>query len=103
MRFALALPLLLAGALAAPALPQSTPLDAVLVASGLAKPLWIGQVPGETDPTRFFVVEQSQADIHILLNGVVQEPPFLDMTPLGKEKTTNNEQGLLGLAFHPDF
>jgi glucose/arabinose dehydrogenase len=97
-----ALPLLVAGLLAAPAFSQATPIGTVRIASGMVRPVWVGQAPGETDPARLFVLEQKQADVHIVLNGVVQEPPFLDLTA-AKVQTGGNEQGLLGMAFHPDF
>ncbi len=82
--------------------PAQAPLSTVRIASGLARPVWVGQAPGETDLTRLFVIEQQQADIHIVLNGVVQNPPFLDLTS-AKVQTSGNEQGLLGMTFHPDF
>jgi glucose/arabinose dehydrogenase len=100
MRYPIVATLLASGLLAA-ALPAQTPtpLHSVLVASALAKPLWAGQAPG--DATRVYVLEQKQADIEVLVNGVMNAVPFLDLT--GKVGTSGNEQGLLGLAFHPDF
>ncbi len=102
MNFRLPLSMVFAGLMAAPAFCQATPIGTVRVATALARPVWVGQAPGETDPTRLFVIEQKQADIHIVLNGVVQEPPFLDLTN-AKVVTSGNEQGLLGMTFHPDF
>jgi len=87
-------------ALLASALSAQTPLTTARVASGLTKPLWVGNAPGDD---RLFVVEQMTADIHIIENGVPKEPPFLDLTPLGKVLTNANERGLLGLAFDPDY
>jgi glucose/arabinose dehydrogenase len=102
MKLLAPLSLLAAGLLAAHAFSQATPIGTVRIAGGIARPIWVGQAPGETDPTRLFVVEQKQADVHIVLNGVVQEPPFLDLATT-KVQTSGNEQGLLGLTFHPDF
>jgi len=102
MKVCLPLSIVITGLLATPAFTQATPIGTVRIASGMARPVWVGQAPGETNPTRLFVIEQKQADIHIVLNGVVQEPPFLDLTA-AKVQTGGNEQGLLGMAFHPDF
>jgi glucose/arabinose dehydrogenase len=85
------------------ALPASaqTALTTELVADGLAKPLWAGSPPGDTQ--RLFVVEQSTADIEIvdLGTGLVNGTPFLDLS--GKVLTNANERGLLGMAFDPDY
>lgn len=54
---------------------------------------------------RLFVVEQP-GRILILENGVVRTDPFLDITDLVPRYTYSGgytEQGLLGLAFHPDY
>ncbi|MFG0317764.1 MAG: PQQ-dependent sugar dehydrogenase [Planctomycetota bacterium JB042] len=75
-----------------------TPLTTELVVGGLSRPLWVGAAPG--DAVRLFVLEQNQADIHVVQNGVVTGT-FLD--PTGKVATGGNEQGLLGMAFHPQY
>ncbi len=84
---------------AAPAFAATT-LSVQQVASGFARPVFIGSPPG--DP-RLFVVEQRAADargrIKIIKNGATLPTPFLVTAPLA----TGNEQGLLGLAFPPDF
>jgi glucose/arabinose dehydrogenase len=49
---------------------------------------------------RLFVVEQA-GRIRIVTNGQVHEPAFLDITD--RVGSGGDEQGLLGLAFHPDF
>ena len=69
------------------------------VASGLSRPVYVTAAPGDAE--RLFVVEQHTGRIRILdLNtGVVNATPFLDMSGLA----TGNEQGMLGLAFHPDY
>ncbi len=54
--------------------------------------------PDNTD--RFFVVSRN-GYIHIMSDGVLQEPPFLDITHLVTAE--GSEQGLLSVAFHPDF
>ncbi len=57
------------------------------------RPVWAGSPPGDD---RIFVAEQHRATIRV----IGQEAPFLT---LPEPVTTGNEQGLLGLAFHPDF
>ncbi|MEI9953752.1 MAG: PQQ-dependent sugar dehydrogenase [Pseudomonadota bacterium] len=62
-------------------------------------PIYITHAPNETD--RLFVIEQT-GRIRVIKNGVVNATPFLDL--VSKVDTTLNwEQGLLGLAFHPDY
>ncbi len=86
--------------LAAPAL-AATPLTTVRVASGLTRPVFITHAPGDT--SRIFVIEKRGA-IRIIQNGVLLATPFLDIDPRVTGGTSDdNEQGLLGLAFHPDY
>jgi glucose/arabinose dehydrogenase len=49
---------------------------------------------------RMFIVQQSGA-IRIVSGGALLPTPFLDIT--GKVNFDSNEQGLLGLAFHPGY
>ena len=69
------------------------------VVSGLSRPLYVTAPPGDTG--RLFIVEQHTGRIKILnLNtGIVNALPFLDIDGL----STGNEQGLLGLAFDPNY
>ena len=67
------------------------------VASGFASPVTVTNA-GD-DSGRLFVVEQF-GRIRILAGGVVLPTPFLDIHEL---VSCCNEQGLLGLAFHPDY
>ncbi|MBI5362516.1 MAG: PQQ-dependent sugar dehydrogenase [Planctomycetes bacterium] len=83
-------------ALLAPLAPAQT-IRSTLVASGFARPVNLVQPPGETN--RLFVTEQFTGNIKIIKNGAVLATPYLTISPL----TTGNEQGLLGLAFHPNF
>jgi len=78
-------------------------LTTVSVAAGLSRPVFVISPPGDTE--RLFIVEQDGA-IKILKNGAVLADPFLDVdsiTRSAQECGTNCEQGLLGLAFHPDY
>ena len=67
-----------------------------LVANGLDQPLYLTSPPGDSD--RLFVVERG-GTVRILRNGAVVSTPFLDLSD--DVTTEGNEQGLLGLAFHP--
>jgi hypothetical protein len=49
---------------------------------------------------RLFVVEQS-GRIRVIENGTIVSPDFLDLSTV--VDSVGNEQGLLGLAFHPDY
>ncbi len=92
MKYALAFALaLLPGA----ALAQPVTLTAQSVAEGFEQPVFATS-PGDD---RLFVVEQI-GRILILRDGAVQPEPFLD---LRDEVSSGGEQGLLGLAFHPDY
>jgi glucose/arabinose dehydrogenase len=68
-----------------------------LVAGGLDAPLF---VTGAGDGSgRLFVVQQG-GQIRIVENGRLLPDPFLD---LSSQISFGGEQGLLGLAFHPDY
>ncbi len=78
-----------------------TPLTAVRVVQGLSMPLFVTAPPEDT--SRIFIVEQRGGDargrIQILKAGVLLPTPFLTTDPLAQ----SSEQGLLGLAFAPDY
>ncbi|MDM7917282.1 MAG: PQQ-dependent sugar dehydrogenase, partial [Candidatus Eisenbacteria bacterium] len=92
---AVALALSLAAGFAAPARAATT----VRVASGLARPVFAISPPGDG---RLFIVEQ-RGVIRILENGQLLPSPFLDIDDLVPDISGNDERGLLGLAFHPDY
>ncbi len=77
-----------------------TGLDATRVASGLTQPLFVTAPPG--DYNRIFIVRQT-GQVHILNleTGAVNATPFLDIHSL--LTATNGEQGLLGMAFDPNY
>jgi glucose/arabinose dehydrogenase len=80
-----------------PDLPEGpVPVALQEVASGLAFPLYLTAPAG--DP-RLFVVEKGGA-IRIVQNGALLPTPFLDLSAL---VSTGGEQGLLGLAFDPQY
>jgi len=68
------------------------------VVSGLERPVDIQNAGDQSG--RLFIVEKA-GRVRILQNGQVLAIPYLDITDrVGSE---GNEQGLLGLAFHPRF
>lgn len=78
-------------------------LGSVRIASGLDQPLFVTQAPG--DPNRLFVVERG-GDIEILARQtdgtwLRNATPFLSITD--DFTAGGGEQGLLGLAFAPDY
>ena len=68
------------------------------VVDGLQRPVAV-RAAGDGSG-RLFVVEQS-GRVRIVDSGSLQTIPFLDITD--RVRDSSNEQGLLGLAFHPDF
>src|SRR5687768_9029266 len=85
------------GCVAFSATPVVAQLRATLVASGFNRPL--GLVAHPTDSTVQLVLEQA-GRIRVLKAGVVQPTDFLNLTG---QIAFGGEQGLLGLAFAPDF
>ena len=71
------------------------------VGDGFERPVYATAAPG--DPGRLYVVEQHSGRIEILdtRTGETAARPFLDLPDGGL--ADGNEQGLLGLAFHPDY
>jgi glucose/arabinose dehydrogenase len=67
------------------------------VASGLSFPLYLTAPPG--DASRLFIAEKGGA-IRIVKDGTLLPTPFLD---LAGRVSTGAEQGLLALAFDPDY
>ncbi|MEM1413624.1 MAG: PQQ-dependent sugar dehydrogenase [Myxococcota bacterium] len=79
-----------------PAFPALTAVD---VAPGVrfAQPVFATTAPGDADA--IYVVEK-EGTIRVVRDGAVLPTPFLDVRG---EVLTASEQGLLGLAFHPDY
>jgi glucose/arabinose dehydrogenase len=90
----------LAGILVIPAaawLPaRAVDLTTETISTGLNRPLFVTAAPGDT--ARIFILEQTGRVIVHRNNGI--ESVFLDLTD---SVTCCGEQGLLGLAFHPDY
>jgi glucose/arabinose dehydrogenase len=77
------------------------------VISGLSLPLYVTAPPGDT--SRLFIVEQrgnpNATSARIMILDLTTNPPTLLPTPFLTISgvSTGNEQGLLGMAFHPDY
>ncbi|MBI1276696.1 MAG: hypothetical protein GC179_01075 [Anaerolineaceae bacterium] len=78
--------------------PNAADYKLTQVASGLSKPVYFTHSGDNTG--RQFIVEQS-GKIKVWQNGTVMATPFLDVGSL--IATGGSEQGLLGLAFSPNF
>jgi len=79
--------------------PATKPASAVQLeafSSGLSQPVYLTHAGDD----RLFVVEK-QGTIRIIENGQLQEQPFLDIQ--GRVTSSGYEQGLLSIAFHPDY
>ncbi|MFO0830457.1 MAG: PQQ-dependent sugar dehydrogenase [Phycisphaerales bacterium] len=83
-------------------------LSSTTITSGLTRPCWAGGPPG--DDTRLFVIEQrvgtapsAVGRIRVINN--LWTTPTVNPTPFLTSPTvaTDTEQGLLGMAFHPNY
>ena len=72
-------------------------LRVVRIAVGLESPVHVTTTPSE--PDRLYVTEQAGA-IRVVEGGKVRPRPFLDIRD---QVESGGEQGLLSLAFHPDY
>src|SRR5262245_3028564 len=91
--------LLLVAGLFHPGRALAQPFATLRVASGLDRPVFLTAAPD--DYFRVFVVEQHTGQIKILRRPSfsLEATPFLTVPGV----STGEEQGLLGLAFHPDY
>ena len=76
---------------------SGTGLDSVLVQGGLTRPLLV--TAPRLDPSRLFIVEQD-GFVRIIKNGSLLPTEFIDVSA---DAQCCGEQGLLGLAFAPDY
>src|ERR1051326_7943171 len=94
--------LALVAALCATSTTSAQTVQASLIASGLARPLFVTAAPGDT--SRIFIVEQRSGTIgrvrvFDLGTNTLLATPYLSITPVA----TGNEQGLLGFALDPNY
>jgi glucose/arabinose dehydrogenase len=85
-------------ATALPASGTRSPVALKLVSDDLRSPVYVTHAGDGSG--RLFVVEKG-GTIALLRNGQRAPRPFLDITAL--VNSSGSEQGLLGLAFHPDY
>jgi glucose/arabinose dehydrogenase len=72
-----------------------------MIAEGLASPLVVMEAPDNSE--RLFIVDQG-GQIYIHQDGAMMGQPFLDISAkMIARQGPQDERGLLGLAFHPDF
>lgn len=77
---------------------QNPPIiDLELFATGFDKPVEIKNAGDD----RLFIVQQSGLIQILNTDGSINDTPFLDLTSIIQD--SGFEQGLLGLAFHPDY
>lgn len=74
------------------------PIELDLVVSGLERPVLVTNAGDGTN--RLFAVEK-EGQIRIIQNGQLLATPFLDIED--RVEDSGNEQGLLSVAFHPDY
>jgi glucose/arabinose dehydrogenase len=77
---------------------DNVPFQLTEIATGLLRPLYV--TDAHDGSGRLFIVSRG-GQIKIWQDGAVLDTPFLDV--YGLIATEGNEQGLLGLAFHPDY
>jgi glucose/arabinose dehydrogenase len=78
-------------------------LHAVEIVGGIDRPVYVAAAPGESD--RLYVVGQAGV-IRVLERGTLRAAPFLDVSALTTTSPKGElaaEQGLLSLAFAPDY
>jgi glucose/arabinose dehydrogenase len=80
-----------------PNLPTGEGVRLLEIASGLNVPLYLTAPPG--DLSRLFIVDKT-GTIRIVKDGTLLPAPFLDISG---QVSGGSEQGLLGLAFPPDY
>jgi glucose/arabinose dehydrogenase len=79
--------------------PDAGAIRAVLVGSGFDGAVFASSAPG--DPDRLYVVTKDDGEIRILDPATGSTSLFLDIPD--SELSGGGEEGLLGLAFHPDY
>lgn len=87
------------GGEATPTLPPSVSLSLTEFATGLSNP--VGAYNAGAGDDRLFVIERSGTIRIVQPNGTVLTTPFLNIS--SRVGTIEGEQGLLGLAFHPNY
>jgi len=77
-------------------------LTTELLVSGIDRPVFMTHAGDGSG--RIFIIEQEGAIRIVDTDGTLLPTPFIDIDPIvGGGTSGGNEQGLLGLAFHPDY
>jgi len=81
----------------------AVPITTTVIASGLNRPLYVTAAPGL--PDHLFIVEKRGViRVVFLPTNTLLPTPFLDIDSIVVNPISgNDERGLLGLAFHPDY
>lgn len=79
-------------------LPPLQAIELTLLSDELDRPVFVTAPPGDD---RLFVAERDGRILLMSRDGEIAETPFLDLRP--EVFDFGIEQGLLGLAFHPDY
>lgn len=88
--------------LACPALCPGQDIFSRRIVAGLTSPVFATSAPG--DPSRLWVVQQTGQIVIVNTSTSSVEGTFLNLANVsGANLITGNEQGLLGLAFAPDY
>ena len=87
-------------------LAEAASINVTRINNDVSRPVYLTTPPGETD--RLFVLESHTGQVQILnkqTDGSWRKgsTPFLNLSDAGINISTGGEQGLLGLAFHPDY
>ncbi len=84
------------------AAPNTAEIAFTEFASGFNRPLYLTHAGDGSE--RIFVLEQT-GRVWIITDGLRSQQPFLDLSDIitATANRTYSEQGLLGLAFHPDY
>ena len=100
---ALGLVLLLVMAIPMPVDGGGTPLSTRRIASGVSRPVMVTAPEGDFE--RLFIVQQQGViRVYDMTNAALLGTPFLDINPIvGGGTSGQDERGLLGLAFHPNY
>jgi glucose/arabinose dehydrogenase len=80
--------------------PDPAGVQLVSVANGFDRPLFVTHAGDGSG--RLFVLEQTSR-VRIVLDGEILQSAFLDLSGMVTPINGYSEQGLLGLAFHPDY
>jgi hypothetical protein len=95
---------LVLGAIAGLGAPEArAQLATTRITTDVLRPIYVAQAPG--DDARLFIVEKAgRIRVYNFETELLEPIPFLDIDSLvGGGNSNNDERGLLGLAFHPEY